>query len=123
MLVYLVYLYFTVTITSSRKPNIVLIVTDDQDVTMNGLKPMVAAKKLIADLGVDSKNAFATTPICCPSRASILTGRYLHNTGENKAMKFNLDWKDVLLTDTKYTQVWKIIQYLEAVMIKNGEKI
>lgn len=82
MLVYMVYLYFTVTITCSRKPNIVLIVTDDQDVTMKGLQPMVAAKKLIADLGMDFKYAYATTPICCPSRASILTGRYLHNTGE-----------------------------------------
>ena len=91
MLVFLVYLYFTVTITSSRKPNIVLIVTDDQDVTMNGVKPMVAAKKLIADLGVDFKNAFATTPICCPSRASILTGRYLHNTGKKKMVKSNMD--------------------------------
>ena len=71
-----------VTELETRRPNIVLIVTDDQDVTMGGTTPMVAARQLIMEQGAEFTNAFATTPICCPSRASILTGRYLHNTGQ-----------------------------------------
>ena len=66
---------------SQRRPNIVVILTDDQDVTMGGTTPLRAARELIAESGAEFTNAFATTPICCPSRSSVLTGRYLHNTG------------------------------------------
>ena len=67
---------------SPRRPNIVLILTDDQDTTMGSTAPLAAARKMIAEAGVEFVNAFTTSPICCPSRASILTGRYLHNTGQ-----------------------------------------
>ena len=66
---------------NSIKPNIVLILTDDQDAALGGAEPLEQGRKLLADAGAEFVNAYATTPICCPSRASILTGRYLHNTG------------------------------------------
>lgn len=37
-------------------------------------------RALIADRGVRFTNAFATNPLCCPARATILTGMYPHNT-------------------------------------------
>ncbi|PIK58794.1 putative N-acetylglucosamine-6-sulfatase [Apostichopus japonicus] len=64
---------------SDKKPNIIFILTDDQDVTMNGITPMKQTQKLIGDAGMTFTNMFASTPICCPSRSSILTGNYIHN--------------------------------------------
>ena len=80
-------LIFLLSVTDQDKnirPNIVLILTDDQDSTLGGAEPLEQGKKLIANEGAVFKNAYATTPICCPSRASILTGRYLHNTGVDR---------------------------------------
>ncbi|XP_075065556.1 N-acetylglucosamine-6-sulfatase [Mixophyes fleayi] len=63
----------------SRRPNVVLILTDDQDVSLGGMIPLKKTKRLIADLGVTFTNAYVGSALCCPSRASILSGRYPHN--------------------------------------------
>jgi arylsulfatase A-like enzyme len=62
-----------------RPPNVLIIVTDDQ--RSDSLQSMPATTSLIRDRGTTFGKAFATTPLCCPSRASILTGRYAHNHG------------------------------------------
>jgi arylsulfatase A-like enzyme len=38
----------------------------------------------LADQGVTFSQAFMTTPLCAPSRASILRGQYAHRTGVYK---------------------------------------
>jgi arylsulfatase A-like enzyme len=59
------------------RPNILLIVTDDQrEATLN---VMPSTRRLIEERGRSYSEAFATSPLCCPSRASIMTGRYPHN--------------------------------------------
>jgi arylsulfatase A-like enzyme len=57
----------------------VLILTDDQ--RWDTLWAMPTVNDELVDHGVTFSNAFATNPLCCPSRATILTGRYSHGTG------------------------------------------
>ena len=64
---------------NAGRPNIVLIVTDDMRATDYHVLPLV--KRLLADEGVTLPNFFATTPLCCPCRSSILRGQYAHNHG------------------------------------------
>ncbi|KAK7079518.1 hypothetical protein SK128_006379, partial [Halocaridina rubra] len=64
-----------------KKPNFVFILTDDQDVVLDGMLPMTNVKKLIGEQGVTIANSFVASPLCCPSRSSILTGQYVHNHG------------------------------------------
>lgn len=62
---------------SAEKPNIVLILTDDQDRAT--LEHMPNVQRLLADGGTTFENATFSFPLCCPSRASILRGQYPQN--------------------------------------------
>ncbi len=62
-----------------RKPNIVLITTDDQ--TLASLSAMPRVQRLLVDRGVSFENAISSFPLCCPSRASWITGQFAHNHG------------------------------------------
>lgn len=61
------------------RPNIILILTDDARYDDLGRMPNL--RKDVTDHGVDFVNGFVTNPLCAPSRATILTGRYSHSTG------------------------------------------
>jgi len=63
----------------TTKPNIVLILTDDQ--RWDQLSHMPTVRSQLIGKGVDFANGFVVDPLCCPSRTTILTGKYSHSTG------------------------------------------
>ena len=63
----------------STRPNVVVLMTDDQ--TVESMRVMPNVKTLLADQGVTFDNSFVSYPLCCPSRATFLTGQYAHNHG------------------------------------------
>jgi N-acetylglucosamine-6-sulfatase len=65
----------------SERPNIILIVTDDQTLGQLNEKTMPATERLLAGRGSSFTNYYASTAQCCPSRAAMLTGQYGHNNG------------------------------------------
>jgi N-acetylglucosamine-6-sulfatase len=69
----------TRTVLSVAQPNIVFIMTDDQDISTIQYMPRVQA--LLADQGVTFNNSFVTSSICCPSNVTALTGQYTFNHG------------------------------------------
>ena len=60
------------------RPNIVVIVTDDM--RWDELENMPNVRTLLQRRGVTIDNAFVSDPLCCPSRATILTGLYSDRT-------------------------------------------
>ena len=62
-----------------EQPNFVFLLTDDQDLMLGGLEGMRYTIPMMQQYGISLQNFFVNTPICCPSRATILTGRYAHN--------------------------------------------
>jgi arylsulfatase A-like enzyme len=62
-----------------NRPSILLIVTDDQ--RWDTLWAMPEVQRSLVGRGVTFENSFVSSPLCCPSRASILTGAYPHTTG------------------------------------------
>ncbi len=64
---------------ASDQPNFVVIVVDDLDLA--SVSRMPAVNRRLVATGATFSRFFASTPLCCPSRASILRGQYAHNHG------------------------------------------
>ena len=58
-----------------KKPNIVFILTDDQDLHMDSLSYMPYLQKELVDRGVSFSRHYCTVALCCPSRVSMWTGK------------------------------------------------
>lgn len=59
--------------------NIVVILTDDQDLRLGSMQAMPHAQRVLNRAGANLTNFWVNTPICCPSRATLLSGRFEHN--------------------------------------------
>ena len=65
---------------ASGRPNIVVVMTDDQGIDM----PASGFPRPFADYldgATDFEQSIVATPLCCPSRATFLSGQYGHNNG------------------------------------------
>jgi N-acetylglucosamine-6-sulfatase len=62
---------------ADRRPNLVVIMADDM--RADDLRWMPSVRRLLVQRGASFANSFAPYPLCCPSRASFLTGQYAHN--------------------------------------------
>ena len=60
-------------------PNIVLISVDDM--TLDEMRYLPRVRRLLGDAGVTFSEFTAPQPLCCPSRAQLLTGQYAQNNG------------------------------------------
>ena len=93
------------------RPNILFILTDDQRWDTMDAKhspdatPIMPSVRLeLAAQGVEFSNAFHTTPLCAPSRSSLLTGQIAHRHGVYKNSGTNGGADD--LDDTQTIAVW-----------------
>ena len=66
--------------TAAKKPNVIVIMADDQDLLLDSMSVMPHVKSQIADQGVTYNKHYCTVAWCCPSRVNFLTGRAAHNT-------------------------------------------
>jgi N-acetylglucosamine-6-sulfatase len=104
------------------KPNVVMVITDDQTLAQYDERTMPKTQRLLGRAGTTFTEAIVTTPLCCPSRATMLTGQYGHNNGVLRNNYDDLRAKDntlpVWLEEAGYAtiHVGKYMnQYAEAV--------
>jgi arylsulfatase A-like enzyme len=63
------------------QPNFVFVLTDDQDYASYNRRTMPNTFRLLGERGATFTSHYDATPLCCPSRAAMLTGQYGHNNG------------------------------------------
>ncbi len=84
------------------QPNVVVVITDDQTVSM--MQAMPRTRELVGDEGTTFTRATVSMPLCCPARATLLTGQLPHTTGvrDNLAPDggfTRLDWSRTVATE------------------------
>ena len=72
---------------SGVRPNILVILTDDQ--RADSMFFMPKTRHWFEEGGTRFTEAYANTPLCCPVRSSLMSGRYQHNHGvkDNQSAK------------------------------------
>ena len=63
---------------AAKRPNVVFVLTDDLSWNLVPFMPHVRA---LRRRGLTFNHYFVTDSLCCPSRSSIFTGRFPHDTG------------------------------------------
>jgi N-acetylglucosamine-6-sulfatase len=75
---------------ASNAPNVVFILTDDM--TTSQLAGMPNVQSQIVGQGTSFNRAYVSFPLCCPSRATMIGGRYMHNHGVRGNFPPNGSW-------------------------------
>nr|POE66240.1 arylsulfatase [Quercus suber] len=88
----------TSTTKEDAKPNIVFILSDDQDLHMSSLSYMPFLEKHITNQGTSFSRHYCTVALCCPSRVSLWTGGYPKFVSQG----FNEDYLPLWLQDAGY---------------------
>lgn len=65
---------------SPTRPNILFILTDDQDVHMDSLSYMPFLQRHLVAEGLSFRKHFCTVALCCPARGVLWSGQSAHNT-------------------------------------------
>jgi N-acetylglucosamine-6-sulfatase len=87
---------------ADERPNVLHVLTDDQ--TIDSLRYMQTVQSELVDGGTTFTNYHTVQPLCCPSRATFLTGQYPHNHG----VLSNLEpygWQSMDFSRTIYTSL------------------
>ncbi|MDQ3915411.1 MAG: sulfatase [Actinomycetota bacterium] len=84
-----------------ERPNVLVVMTDDQRAT-GTLDVMPEVLEWFVGDGTWFVNAVATTPTCCPSRASVMSGQYAHNHGVRTSERGQAGNLDQLTTMQRY---------------------
>jgi arylsulfatase A-like enzyme len=89
---------------AAGKPNVLMVMTDDQWLSSMKSDAMSKTRSLLADEGVTFERFHPSSPLCCPSRSTYLSGQFGHNNGvrHNKAPAGGYDKLD----EKKTLPVW-----------------
>jgi len=86
------------------RPNVLLITTDQQRYDTLGLSGVAQARTphldALAGRGAFFRRAYAQNPVCIPSRACLMTGRYIHQHG--------VDYMEQVIDDTPGLPAWEL---------------
>src|SRR5262249_6436378 len=84
--------------------NVVFILTDDMPTSE--LSPIPTVQSLIGAQGTPFNEAYISSPLCCPSRATMLTGQYMHNHGVRGNFPPNGSWFKFRSHESNDLPVW-----------------
>src|SRR5215213_2098148 len=89
---------------ASSQKNVVFILTDDM--TTSELSAMPNVQSLIAAQGTSFNQAYASFPLCCPSRAPMMNGQYMHTHGVHGNFPPDGSWFKFRSRESNDLPVW-----------------